>query len=88
MLAGSHWMRGENLYANWRGFIYSPLTAAFFAPFSCLPPGIAYGLWLLANAAALLGGLAALFVKPVSWFQPKMRWYCLLASSAPCDLGI
>src|SRR5208337_186432 len=27
-----------------------------------LPPAIAYGLWLFANAAALLGGLAALFV--------------------------
>ena len=60
-LAGLHWMRGEYLYANWRGFIYSPVTAAFFAPFSCLPPAMAYSLWLLANAAALLGGLAALF---------------------------
>lgn len=61
MLAGSHWMRGENLYGNWRGFIYSPLTAAFFAPFSCLPPALAYSLWLLVSIAALLGGVAALF---------------------------
>src|SRR5580704_1837576 len=60
MLAGFHWMRGEYLYANWRGFIYSPVTAAFFVPFSCLPPALAYSLWLFANAAALLGGLAAL----------------------------
>jgi Glycosyltransferase family 87 len=57
-----HWMRGEYLYANWRGFIYSPVTAAFFVPFSCLPPPIAYSLWLLANAAALLGGLTALLI--------------------------
>jgi Glycosyltransferase family 87 len=62
MLAGWHWMRGEYLYANWRGFIYSPVTAAFFVPFSCLPPPIAYSLWLLANAAALLGGLTALLI--------------------------
>jgi hypothetical protein len=61
MLAGLHWMRGENLYSNWRGFIYSPVTAAVFAPFSCLPPALAYSLWLLVNAAALLGGIAALF---------------------------
>jgi len=54
-------MRGEYLYANWRGFIYSPVTAALFVPFSCLPPALAYSLWLFANAAALLGGLAALF---------------------------
>jgi hypothetical protein len=62
MLAGLHWMRGEYLYGNWRGFIYSPVTAAFFVPFSCLPPAIAYSLWLLANAAALLGGLTALLI--------------------------
>jgi Glycosyltransferase family 87 len=37
------------------------VTAAFFAPFSCLPPALAYSLWLFANAAALLGGLVALF---------------------------
>jgi uncharacterized membrane protein (Fun14 family) len=61
MLAGLHWMRGENLYVNWRGFIYSPLTAALFAPFSCLPPTLAYSLWLIVNAAAFLGGLAAIF---------------------------
>jgi len=61
MLAGSHWMRGENLYGNWRGFIYSPLTAAFFAPFSCLPPALGYSLWLLVSVAALLGGVTALF---------------------------
>jgi len=61
MLAGSHWMRGEYLYSNWRGFIYSPLTAAFFAPFSCLSPTVSFTLWLLVNAAALLGGVAALF---------------------------
>jgi hypothetical protein len=60
VLAGFHWIHGEYLYANWRGFIYSPLTAAFFAPFAYLPPGVAYIIWLLLNAAALLGGLAAL----------------------------
>lgn len=60
MLAGLHWMRGEYLYANWRGFIYSPVIAALFAPFSYLPPVLAYSLWLLVNAGALLGGLAAL----------------------------
>lgn len=60
MFAGLHWMRAEYLYANWRGFIYSPVTAAFFVPFSCLPPALAYSLWLLVNSVALVGGLAAL----------------------------
>ena len=60
MLAGSHWARGENLYFNWRGFIYSPLAAAFFAPLAFLPLSLAYTVWLLLNVAALLGGLTAI----------------------------
>jgi hypothetical protein len=89
MLAGSHWMRGEYLYANWRGFIYSPVTAAFFVPFSCLPPAVAYGLWLLANAAALLGGLAALFVL-FPGFSPKCAGivYLLLLPLALGNLDV
>lgn len=60
MLSGLHWARGENLYVNWRAFIYSPVTAVFFTPFFCLPSPVAYALWLLANAGALLGGVSAL----------------------------
>ena len=51
VLAGHHWIQGEYLYGNWRGFIYSPIIAAFFAPFSILPPKLAYPLWLLLNAS-------------------------------------
>jgi uncharacterized membrane protein (Fun14 family) len=60
MLAGSHWLRGEYLYGNWRGFIYSPGIAAFFVPLALLPSVISYGLWLLLNVAVFLGGFAAL----------------------------
>jgi hypothetical protein len=61
MLSGWHWMHAEYLYGNWRGFVYSPVTASFFVPFSCLPRTLSYSLWLMVNAGALLGGLAALF---------------------------
>ena len=60
LLAGSHWAHGENLYFNWRGFIYSPLAAAFFAPLAFLPLSLAYTVWLLLNIAVLLGGLTAI----------------------------
>jgi hypothetical protein len=60
-LAGSHWLHGEDLYAHWMGFVYSPLVAAFFAPFAFFPPAIANVLWRLINTAVLLGGLTALF---------------------------
>src|SRR5215469_16390829 len=59
-LAGLQWTRGEDLYRDWRGFVYSPVVAAFFAPFAYLPASVGIALWQLLNAAALLGGLAAL----------------------------
>ena len=32
-LAGIHWLNGQHLYGDWRGFVYSPLAAVFFTPF-------------------------------------------------------
>ena len=39
-LAGLQWTRGEDLYTNWRGFVYSPVVAAFFLRLlpGCLHP--------------------------------------------------
>src|ERR1700751_5722599 len=28
--AGWHWMRGEDVYSHWMGFVYSPVVGAFF----------------------------------------------------------
>src|SRR5262245_11130047 len=42
VLAGYHWIQGEYLYGNWRGFIYSPIVAAFFAPLSILPSAVRF----------------------------------------------
>jgi hypothetical protein len=58
-LAGSHWIRGENVYSQWMGFVYSPVVAMFFAPLAYLPSPLANILWRTLNAALLLGGLAA-----------------------------
>lgn len=58
-LAGLHWLHGENVYTQWMGFVYSPIVAAFFAAFACIPFGLADILWQLLNAAVLLGGLTA-----------------------------
>jgi hypothetical protein len=58
-LAGSHWLHGESIYSHWMGFVYSPVVAAFFAPFSWMPVIFANILWRLLNSGLLLGGLAA-----------------------------
>src|SRR4029078_9975421 len=50
LLSGKHWLASEPLYSGKRGFVYSPLVAAFFAPFSVLPVAAASILWRLLSA--------------------------------------
>jgi hypothetical protein len=59
-LAGLRWLRGEEVYNQWMGFVYSPLIAAFFAPFALVPAPLGNIVWRLLNAAFLLGGIAAI----------------------------
>jgi len=87
VLAGHHWIQGEYLYGNWRGFIYSPIVAAFFAPLSLLPSAVAYLLWLLLNVSVFFIGLAALLeshIIPDLKRESSALIYLLLA---PCTLG-
>ena len=59
--AAENWVGGHDLYAYQPGldvFHYSPLAAAGMVPFGALPVKVGGVLWRLANAAALLGGLA------------------------------
>ena len=41
------------------GFVYSPVIAAFFAPFAWMPASLANILWRILNAGLFLGGVAA-----------------------------
>jgi hypothetical protein len=59
-VAGLHWLRGEEIYTQWMGFVYSPVVAAFFAPFAWMPIALANVFWRLLNSVLLLGGLAAI----------------------------
>jgi hypothetical protein len=59
-LAGIHWSSAQHLYGDWRGFVYSPLAAVFFAPFGLLPPGLGNLCWTWLNAAIFLLGVYAL----------------------------
>src|ERR1700757_5481798 len=34
--AGWHWMRGEDVYSHWMGFVYTPVVAAFFLAFTLI----------------------------------------------------
>ncbi|MBV9644002.1 MAG: DUF2029 domain-containing protein [Verrucomicrobia bacterium] len=85
--AGLHWIHGEDLYGNWRGFIYSPIVAAFFVPFAILPPLIAYILWLLLNVSVFLGGLAALLESEIVSGLKRESSALIYLLLLPCALG-
>jgi hypothetical protein len=85
--AGRRWLAGDSLYTYTRGFVYSPLVAAFFSLFSWLPVSIGSTLWRLLNAA--------LFVGAVFWWlhtslsdriSKKLHWLVFLLI-LPLSLG-
>ena len=59
--AGHAWLGAQPLYAHVGKYLYSPLAAAWFAPFALLPDWAASGVWRLVT------GLAYLFAV-VLWF--------------------
>ena len=87
VLAGHHWIQGEYLYGNWRGFIYSPIVAVFFAPLSILPSAVAYVLWLLLNVSVFFIGLAALLESHIIPDLKRESFALIYLLLAPCALG-
>jgi len=69
-LAGHHWIHGEYLYADRRGFVYSPLAAALFSGLEVLPRAAATIVWVSVNATALLSGMFAMLK---GGFAPAIR---------------
>jgi hypothetical protein len=49
--AAKSWIESQPLYLSTRGFVYSPLIAACFAPFTWLPESLGAVLWRLLTAA-------------------------------------
>ncbi len=87
MLAGSHWIHGQYLYGNWRGFIYSPIIAAFFVPLAILPPVIAYIVWLLINVSVFIFGLTALLRSDIVPDLKRESFALIYLLLLPCALG-
>jgi Glycosyltransferase family 87 len=85
--AGLHWVHGENVYSQWMGFVYSPMVAAFFAPFAWIPASLANILWRILNAALLLGGLAALLRTHLFAGIKKTNFGILYILLAPLAVG-
>lgn len=81
--AGERWIAGENIYAAfWPLDVYRnpPGVAAFFAPWSLLPPKLAGILWRLMSLAIYLGGLAAFVrVHAEQLTSDRFGWFVVAA---------
>ncbi len=70
VLGGSHWIHGEAIYQAYMGFVYSPLAAACFAPFTGLPFALGWVVFLAVNAGVFLLGVRAMLR---SGIYPNLR---------------
>jgi hypothetical protein len=84
--AGRRWAAAQPLYNYTRGFVYSPLVAAFFAPFAWLPIALGSVLWRLLNAAVLVGAIFWWLKSSISNIPNTSSWLVFLLI-LPLSLG-
>jgi hypothetical protein len=85
--AGRKWEATQPLYTYTRGFVYSPLVAAFFALFSWLPISIASMLWRLLNAGILIAAMCSWMRARIYEHIPKASNWLVFLLILPLTVG-
>ncbi|MBV9644766.1 MAG: DUF2029 domain-containing protein [Verrucomicrobia bacterium] len=85
--AGRKWAALQPLYSYTRGFVYSPLVAAFFAPFSWLPTWVGSVLWRLLNVAIFVGAIFWWLKAEINSYLPKSGYWLVFMLILPLSLG-
>jgi hypothetical protein len=85
--AGRTWTASQPLYSYTRGFVYSPLIAAFFAPFSWLPISLGSVLWRLLTAAIFVGAIFWWLKSAINSRIPKSSYWLAFLLILPLSLG-
>jgi hypothetical protein len=85
--AGRRWSSSLPLYTYTRGFVYSPLVAAFFAPFSWLPISLGSVLWRLVNAAIFVGAIFWWLKAEITDRIPESSYWLVFLLVLPLALG-
>ena len=83
--AGKKWMNSQPLYSYTRGFVYSPLIAALFVPFSWFPLWLGSILWRALTTSVFLAGI-------FYWLRedpeiPRARYWLVFLLVLPLSLG-
>jgi hypothetical protein len=85
--AGRKWTSSQPLYSYTRGFVYSPLVAAFFAPFSWFPVSIGSVLWRMLNAGLFVGAIFWWLQSELNDGLPKSSYWLVFLLVLPLSLG-
>jgi hypothetical protein len=85
--AGRKWTQSQPLYTSARGFVYSPLIAAFFGPFSWLPQGMGGVLLRLLNAAVFVGAISWWLRTGLHNRIPRSSYWLVFLLILPLSLG-
>ncbi len=85
--AGGNWLAAHDIYKTRRGFVYSPLIAALFAPFSLMPDLLSNVLWRLLNFATYIGALWWWLKLSLHRNIPRASYDILFLLLLPLSLG-
>jgi hypothetical protein len=85
--AGKKWMNSQPLYSYTRGFVYSPLIAAMFAPFAWLPLWLGGILWRTLTTSAFLAGVFWWLKEGLHKEITPSRYWLVFLFILPLSLG-
>jgi hypothetical protein len=85
--AGRKWAAAQPLYSYTRGFVYSPLVAAFLALFSWLPVPLGSVLWRLLTAAIFIWAIFWWLQAEINRRIPKSSYWLVFLLILPLSLG-
>jgi hypothetical protein len=85
--AGRKWIESQALYSTTRGFVYSPLIAAFFALFAWLPEPMDAIIWRLLSVAIFAGAICWWLTMRLHNHIPKKSSWLVFLLLLPFTVG-
>jgi glycosyl transferase family 87 len=85
--AGRKWTNSQPLYTYTRGFVYSPLIAALFAPFSWFPNWLGGILWRLLTSSVFLAAIFLWLKEGLHRGIARSRYWLVFLFILPLSLG-
>jgi hypothetical protein len=85
--AGRRWINSQALYTYTRGFVYSPLVAALFAPLSWFPPWLGGILWRLLTSSVFLAAIFLWLKEGLHRGIAQSRHWLVFVLVLPLSLG-